>query len=65
MSTPGCSQDIFHERAWLHTSVDQVTIKAVLETLGPDHNNEIMQVLANAYPGAKIELEGTWSEGSV
>ena len=27
-------KDIFHERAWLHTSVDQVTIKAVLETLG-------------------------------
>ena len=32
-------KDIFHERAWLHTSVDQVTIKAVLETLGPEHNH--------------------------
>lgn len=58
-------KDIFHERAWLHTSVDQVTIKAVLETLGPDHNTSLMQKLSDAYPGAKIKLEGTWCKDSI
>ena len=33
-------KDIFHERAWLQSSVDQVIIKAVLETRGPKHNIE-------------------------
>lgn len=38
-------KDIFHERAWLHTSVDQVVIKAVLETRGPEHNEELLRKL--------------------
>ena len=57
-------KDIFHERAWLHTSVDQVTIKAVLETLGPEHNAAIMRSLADSFPAAvdTMRLEGTWTE---
>jgi len=58
-------KDIFHERAWLHTAIDQVTIKAVLETLGPEHNNEIMRTLADAYPGVTLKLEGTWCKDSL
>ncbi|KAL1515540.1 hypothetical protein AB1Y20_002161 [Prymnesium parvum] len=58
-------KDIFHERAWLHTSVDQVTIKAVLETLGPEHNNLLMKSLTTAYPGVDIKLEGTWCKDSI
>ena len=57
-------KDIFHERAWLHTSVDQVMIKAVLETLGPEHNAAIMRSLADSLPAAvdTMRLEGTWTE---
>jgi len=58
-------KDIFHERAWLHTAIDQVTIKAVLETLGPEHNSEIMRTLADAYPGVTLKLEGTWCKDSL
>lgn len=42
-----------------------MTIKAVLETLGPDHNNDIMRRLASAYPGASMRLEGTWCKQSL
>lgn len=38
-------KDIFHERAWLQASVDQVEIKVILETRGATHNQEIMAAL--------------------
>mmetsp|Transcript_22283 Transcript_22283/g.29143 ORF Transcript_22283/g.29143 Transcript_22283/m.29143 type:complete len:471 (-) Transcript_22283:369-1781(-) len=30
-------KDIYHERAWLHTSTDHVQVKCVIEVSGPDH----------------------------
>jgi len=47
-------KDIFHERAWLQNSVDQVVIKAVLETRGPEHNTELLEVLQRSYPDARM-----------
>jgi len=44
----GSVKDIFHERAWLQSSVDQVVIKAVLETRGPAHNIELLEALRRA-----------------
>lgn len=38
-------KDIFHERAFLHGSVDEVTVKVVLETRGPEHNDAICRAL--------------------
>lgn len=59
LSRAGASvKDIFHERAWLQSSVDQVIIKAVLETLGPEHNAKIMRVLQDNYPGNDIRMSG-------
>mmetsp|Transcript_63529 Transcript_63529/g.141704 ORF Transcript_63529/g.141704 Transcript_63529/m.141704 type:complete len:251 (+) Transcript_63529:770-1522(+) len=58
LSQAGASvKDIFHERAWLQSSVDQVIIKAVLETLGPEHNREILLQLEAAYPEAEIQVQ--------
>ena len=60
-------KDIFHERAWLQSSVDQVVIKAVLETRGPLHNVEVLEAMRGAYENAKIEgagvCEGEWASG--
>ena len=48
-----------HERAWLHSSVDRVVIKAVLETRGPEHNRNLLRELVQGdYPEAAIEEEG-------
>lgn len=33
-------KDIYHERAWLHSRVDQVQVKCVCETLGTAHRDE-------------------------
>ena len=30
-------KDIYHERAWLYQSVDQVQVKCVVELNGPEH----------------------------
>jgi len=38
-------KDLFHERAWLHTSVDRVVVKAILETRGFEHNHDILRHL--------------------
>jgi len=43
-------KDIFHERAWLYTSVDQVLVKCVLETSGPEHNEAIVRGLREQWP---------------
>jgi threonine dehydratase len=49
-------KDIFHERAWLHTSVDMVVIKAVLETRGFDHNRQLIRHLRGlGYETAKLD----------
>jgi hypothetical protein len=39
-------QDIYHERAWLYSSVDQVNIKCVVETTGDEHCERLYQHLA-------------------
>jgi len=44
-------KDIYHERAWLHTSVDQVQIKCVVELQGKDHAERLQNALhAKGYP---------------
>ena len=52
-------KDIFHERAWLQYSVDQVELKVVLETRGVDHNQQILTEITRAgYTGAVINALG-------
>ena len=52
-------KDIFHERAWLYSSVDQVIIKIVLETLGPEHNRTLLDSLRREYPDVSVESGGS------
>lgn len=52
LSEQGASiKDIYHERAWLHSSVDQVQVKCVVELQGKEHGQRVKQALmANGYP---------------
>jgi threonine dehydratase len=44
-------KDIYHERAWLHSSVDQVQVKCVVELQGTDHGKRVKQALLDSgYP---------------
>lgn len=44
-------KDIFHERAWLHTSVDKVQIKCIIETTGKQHSEKVKASLeSEGYP---------------
>jgi threonine dehydratase len=44
-------KDIYHERAWLHTNVDQVQVKCVIELQGKEHGKRVKQaLLAQNYP---------------
>ena len=38
-------KDIYHERAWLHTSVDQVQVKCVVELNGKEHRDTVKRGL--------------------
>ena len=38
-------KDIYHERAWLHTSVAKVQVKCVIETIDKDHAEKVRQAL--------------------
>mmetsp|Transcript_12128 Transcript_12128/g.28567 ORF Transcript_12128/g.28567 Transcript_12128/m.28567 type:complete len:555 (+) Transcript_12128:199-1863(+) len=43
--------DITHERAWMHTSVDQVVNTVVCEVTGPEHEQKLKKALSDAgYP---------------
>jgi threonine dehydratase len=52
MAEHGASiKDIYHERAWLYTSVDQVQVKCVVELNGSDHAKRLKKALEDAkYP---------------
>jgi threonine dehydratase len=52
MAREGASiKDIYHERAWLHTSVDQVQVKCVVELQGVEHGQRLQAALmAQGYP---------------
>ncbi|OEU14870.1 tryptophan synthase beta subunit-like PLP-dependent enzyme [Fragilariopsis cylindrus CCMP1102] len=52
LSEMGASiKDIYHERAWLHTSVDRVQVKCVVELNGIDHAELLKKALIeNGYP---------------
>mmetsp|Transcript_6648 Transcript_6648/g.11987 ORF Transcript_6648/g.11987 Transcript_6648/m.11987 type:complete len:487 (-) Transcript_6648:315-1775(-) len=44
-------KDIYHERAWLHSSVDQVQVKCVVELQGREHAARLKKALLdNKYP---------------
>ena len=44
-------KDIYHERAWLHSRVDQVIVRCVVETTGHDHAKRMLEYLENkGYP---------------
>jgi threonine dehydratase len=44
-------KDIYHERAWLYTSVDQVQVRCVVELQGRDHAKKLKRALmAEGYP---------------
>ena len=52
MAEQGASiKDIYHERAWLHTNVDQVQVKCVVELQGKEHAKKLKAALvAEGYP---------------
>lgn len=51
-------KDIYHERAWLHSNVDQVQVKCVVELHGEDHAGRLQQALkAAGYPVIWKSLE--------
>lgn len=52
LSEQGASiKDIYHERAWLHSSVDQVQVKCVVELHGEEHGSRVKRALmAAGYP---------------
>ena len=52
LSEEGASiKDIYHERAWLHSSVDQVQVKCVVELQGTDHGKRVKNALiSQGYP---------------
>lgn len=41
----GSIRDIYHERAWLHSNMDQVQIKCVVEVGGESHRDELHKYL--------------------
>ena len=44
-------KDIYHERAWLHSNVDQVQVKCVVELQGKEHANKLRNALIErGYP---------------
>mmetsp|Transcript_10563 Transcript_10563/g.31883 ORF Transcript_10563/g.31883 Transcript_10563/m.31883 type:complete len:380 (-) Transcript_10563:85-1224(-) len=43
-------KDIYHERAWLATSVEHVQVKCIIETFGHEHNEKIKAALEAKYP---------------
>ena len=44
-------KDIYHERAWLHSRVDQTMVKCVVETTGADHSEKMYRYLEDkGYP---------------
>ena len=58
LSTQGASiKDIYHERAWLHSSVDQVKVRCVVELQGRDHGQQLKRALEQA--GYPIEWDTT------
>jgi len=52
LSDVGASiKDIYHERAWLHTHVDQVQVKCVVELQGKEHAKRLQAALKEkGYP---------------
>lgn len=52
LSEQGASiKDIYHERAWLYTHVDQVQVKCVVELQGKEHAKKLKAaLLAKGYP---------------
>lgn len=40
-------KDIYHERAWLYTSVDQVQVKCVVELNGSEHGKKVRKALTD------------------
>eukprot|EP00608_Synchroma_pusillum_P002918 CAMPEP_0198441360 /NCGR_PEP_ID=MMETSP1452-20131203/62368_1 /TAXON_ID=1181717 /ORGANISM="Synchroma pusillum, Strain CCMP3072" /LENGTH=432 /DNA_ID=CAMNT_0044161985 /DNA_START=71 /DNA_END=1367 /DNA_ORIENTATION=+ len=50
-------KDIYHERAWLHTSVDQVQVKCVVETTGIEHSERLRNFLVSKYPVQSFTAE--------
>lgn len=38
-------KDIYHERAWLQSRIDQVMVKVVVETTGRDHTKQLRRSL--------------------
>lgn len=41
-------KDIYHERAWLHTNVDQVQVKCVVELSSKEHAKKLKKALLDA-----------------
>jgi len=52
-------KDIYHERAWLHSNVDQVNVKCVVELQGKDHAKRLKQALkSKGYPLSWMDQNG-------
>ena len=62
-------KDIYHERAWLSTTVAKVQVKCVIETVDKEHAEKIRLALCKKYPVSwqpKSDWEGPYdkSDGS-
>lgn len=49
-------KDIYHERAWLHSSVAMVQVKVIIETMGSEHCEQVKNALKDA------EYEVAWDD---
>ncbi len=49
-------KDIFHERAWLQETVSSVYIRVILETMGPDHNKQILAAIRESH-GTEVKMD--------
>jgi len=53
----GSIKDIYHERAWTKTRMDEVTVRCVVETIDSDHTAELYSHLESE--GYEVKLENS------
>ena len=58
----GSIKDIYHERAWTKTRMDEVTVRCVVETTDSDHANELYSYLETE--GYEVKRENSLYEGA-
>jgi threonine dehydratase len=57
-------KDIYHERAWLHSRVDQVIVKCVVETTGLEHSERMLAFLKEKGYHITHDRDSVYSDGN-